>query len=299
MGTLDFKPETKYDFYIDKKRKQVWQVELDMLEIFKNICNKYDINYSLNGGTLLGAIRHKGFIPWDDDIDIMMLRNDYEKFLQVAEKELSEPYFLQYYKSEKGYYYGHAQIRNSNTTAFIKNDIFNNFNHGIFIDIFPLDNVPDNVKERKKFLKKISKFKKILSFYTVRQSTNLLKVLIKKVVFGLYWKVNNIDNKLKKFEEKCQKYNNISTEECGAIGFIQNGIKYKNEWFYNYIEVEFEYLNVKIIKDYDSFLTRQYGDYMRIPKNKNGSMHGNVFFDTETSYKEYNNNKSEIIDKLN
>lgn len=299
MNKLDLNSEVKCDFYIDSKRKKVWQEELNMTEIVKEICDKYDINYSLNGGSLLGAVRHRGFIPWDDDIDIMMLRKDYEKFLSVAEKELKEPYFLQYYKTEKGYYYGHAQIRNSYTTAFIKNDKFNNFNHGIFIDIFPLDNIPDDLNVRKIYLNKISKFKKILSIYTVRSSDNYLKKLIKEVVFGIYWKIKNIDKELEKFEIECEKYNNVKTKECGAISFIQDGVKYDNSWFEDYIETDFEYLKLKIIKEYDSFLTRQYGDYMKIPKNKNGSLHGNVFFDTDKSYKEYEKNKEKIIKDLN
>ena len=299
MNRLDLKPETKCGFYIDEKRKKVWQIELNILEEFIRICDKYDINYSLNGGSLLGAIRHKGFIPWDDDIDIMMLRSDYKKFIDVAEKELKLSYFLQYYKTEKGYYYGHAQIRNINTTAMIKDDAYNNFNHGIFIDIFPLDNIPDNLEERETYLKDISKNKRKLATYVVTYSPNILKKIVKKIFLRVYWKTQDIDKELENFEKKCQRYNNEKTKECGAIGFIQNGKKYENEWFDKYIEIDFEYLKVKIIEKYDAFLTKQYGEYMKIPENKSGSMHGNVFFDTDKSYLEYEKNKNEILRNIN
>lgn len=298
MNKINLEPETKCDFYIDTNRKKIWQVELDMLEKVKDICDKYDINYSLNGGSLLGAIRHKGFIPWDDDIDIMMLRKDYEKFLKIAEKELDNPYFFQYYKTEKGYFYGHAQIRNVNTTAIVKGDLYNNFNHGIFIDIFPLDNVPDDLNERKKFLKRINRSKKILSLYTVRDSKNILKKYLKKIIFGIYWKIKNIDKELERFESECQKYNNIETRECAPISFIQIEKSYNTDWFKEYIETDFENLKMKIIKNYDLFLKNMYGNYMEIPKNKNGSIHGEVFFDTEKGYIEYEKNKGEIIRKL-
>lgn len=111
----------------------------------------------------------------------------------------------------------------------------------------------------------------------------------------MYWKTQDIDKELENFEKKCQKYNNEKTKECGAIGFIQNGKKYENEWFDKYIEIDFEYLKVKIIEKYDAFLTKQYGEYMKIPENKSGSMHGNVFFDTDKSYLEYEKNKNEIL----
>ena len=103
---------------------QVGEVEL--------ICKENGITYSLAGGSLLGAIRHKGYIPWDDDVDIIMPRKDYENFLQLAQEQFEFPFFVQYYKTENYYPRGHAQIRNSNTTAIIQGDEYNNFNKGIF-----------------------------------------------------------------------------------------------------------------------------------------------------------------------
>lgn len=123
--------------------KQVWFAELQLLEKFIDICNKHGLSYQLVGGSLLGAIRHKGFIPWDDDIDVGMLRPDYDRFVQLAKNELEAPFFLQTPLTDPGRNIDYVQIRNSATTAIDLRyvDDHNTFNQGIFIDIFPIDGV--------------------------------------------------------------------------------------------------------------------------------------------------------------
>lgn len=91
--------------------RKVQLAQLDMAKEVKRICNKYNINYFMDSGTLLGAVRHKGFIPWDDDLDFGMLREDYEKFLKVAPTELNSKYFLQTWKNDDGFPYGFSKIR--------------------------------------------------------------------------------------------------------------------------------------------------------------------------------------------
>ena len=117
-----FKEEVRCNYTVSSKMKKVWAVELDMLKKIEEICDKYEITYYADSGTLIGVVRHNGFIPWDDDIDIVMKRDDYNKFLDVAEKELKYPYFLQTAYTDKGYCRAHAQLRNSSTTGFILDD---------------------------------------------------------------------------------------------------------------------------------------------------------------------------------
>lgn len=127
-------------------------IEVDILDEVVRICNKYDINYYLAYGTLIGAVRHKGFIPWDDDIDIWMFREDYDRFAKIAEKELSEKYYYQDWHKEKEYPYNFAKVRLNDTVVLQKPITKLNIHHGIYIDIFPLDNINLKrfTKERKK-----------------------------------------------------------------------------------------------------------------------------------------------------
>ena len=137
----DFLEEEYRDgFLVSSQMKKVWAVELDLLAEFDRVCKKYNISYSLDSGSLLGAIRHKGFIPWDDDIDIIITRPNYNKLLDIVLKnnEFKEPYFFQCAYTDKNYIRGHAQLRNSDTTGILKSEVNCDcvFNQGIFIDIF-------------------------------------------------------------------------------------------------------------------------------------------------------------------
>ena len=128
---------------------------LVILKEFARVCGKHNLRYFLNGGTCLGAIRHKGFIPWDDDVDVMMPREDYEKFLTLQYEYEGTPYFIQSWKSDPRYTYGFAKLRDSSTT-FIE-DFYRNhrINHGVWIDIFPLDGMAKKPIPREKCAKRV------------------------------------------------------------------------------------------------------------------------------------------------
>ena len=111
--------EVDHDFLVDENRKKLWAVMLDMIAEFDKVCKKYGFSYYMIYGALLGAVRHKGFIPWDDDFDVAMPRNDYERFIRLSD-EFKHPYFLQTPYTDPGYYYSFAKIRNSNTTGVVE-----------------------------------------------------------------------------------------------------------------------------------------------------------------------------------
>ena len=134
------KEETRCEFRITEKQKKIWMIELDMLMEFMRVCEKHGLKYYIVFGTLLGTIRHNGFIPWDDDIDVCMPRDDYERFLKLAD-EFEAPVFLQIPETDPGYFYSHPKLRNSNTTGFSDIRGCFGFNSGLWIDIFPLDKV--------------------------------------------------------------------------------------------------------------------------------------------------------------
>lgn len=137
--------------------EQLKSIELEMLKAFIKACDMLNVKYFLLGGTLLGAVRHKGFIPWDDDIDVGMLREDYEIFIAKGASYLPDNLFIQNVYSDENYTMCFSKIRNNNTT-FIESTVSHlKMNHGVFIDIFPLDYYPDEAKKQREldFKKKI------------------------------------------------------------------------------------------------------------------------------------------------
>ena len=134
-----FREETRLGFHVTKDRKKIWAVGLDLLIMFDKFCKEKGLTYYIMFGTLLGAVRHQGFIPWDDDIDVVMPRSDYEKLIHNNDP-FPYPYFLQTPDTDKSYCQSHAKIRNSMTTAFNRITGYEGFNQGMFLDVFQLDN---------------------------------------------------------------------------------------------------------------------------------------------------------------
>lgn len=125
--------------YETKYLRKLQLTELEILDEIKRICEKFSLRYCLIGGTLLGAVRHKGFIPWDDDLDIVMPRSDYEKFCEVCSTELDKKYYLHNINTDKKYWLAFAKIRKHNTIFDEKNISHLNVKKGIYVDVFPLD----------------------------------------------------------------------------------------------------------------------------------------------------------------
>ena len=119
-GFLD--EEIRNGYTISHEMKEIWAVELDLLVEFDRVCKENGLKYFASCGTKLGAVRHHGFIPWDDDVDVMMLRDEYDKLCKIAPQLFAYPYFFQTEETDKGSARGHAQLRNSKTTAILKSE---------------------------------------------------------------------------------------------------------------------------------------------------------------------------------
>lgn len=286
MEKLNLDEEERNGYLITTKTKELWKVQLDLLEKVIEICKKHNIKYFASYGTLLGTIRHSGYIPWDDDIDIEMLRNDYNKFMDIAIKELKDPYFIQCYKTEKNYHRPHIQIRNSNTTAIIDEDKYNNFNKGIFIDIFPIDNVPDEIIKRNFFKFRINLLRRILRIYRILGTESKLKLFIKRLIKNTILKPFNYSIMIEKYEKLVSKYKDKNTNYKSTLSFGYRNILLESEIFDNFEYRKFEYLKLPCPKEYHKILIKYYGKEYMIPIMQN-SAHGNFFFDTKKSYKEY------------
>lgn len=157
MFTLE--AETRCDHLVTEDMKKLWSVQMELLRELQRICQKHNLTYFAIEGTLLGAVRHGGYIPWDDDIDVGMYGEDYERFCAIVESELPEYYSFQHYSTQDGFNIGFARIRDSRTTGCTRAeyDLFledDGYNFGIFIDIFPIVDVPETgLKKRRQQLK--------------------------------------------------------------------------------------------------------------------------------------------------
>lgn len=294
-GFLD--EEVRCGYTVTHEMKEVWAVELDLLAELLRVCQNHNIKIFASGGTMLGAVRHKGFIPWDDDIDMMMFREDYDKLCKVAEDEFKEPYFFQTEYTDRGSLRGHAQLRNSLTTGILSGEqqCGYTYNQGIFIDIFPLDAVTDDCDKLKKQEKRAIKFRNRAHFYGkfstkyTDAKTPLKNTVKKSIHFLLNRQLSALSLKYyEKFENECMKYNqNHNTKYISTLSFqFENRDHYKLRRDYEKLEYfPFEFLQIPVGSKYDEALTKRYGNYHKFVTGE--SCHGNVFFDTNKSYKEY------------
>ena len=281
------RPEERDGFYVDSGRKAVWKVLLDILETLIGICDRHGLQYSLIGGSLLGAMRHKGIIPWDDDIDIAMPRPDYEKLQQILPKELPPHLFMQTSATDFEYDITHVKIRDSRTTALEMTHVKmgRRYNMGIFLDVFPLDGLSPDDKVRAgqaRFMKII----RIIYALSLRRKHETLKSRIGGLFSRMARKCLGESRLYKMREGIFARYSCADCEEVG-LGLAEWGFRdcfrWRSEWFSEYIIVPFEYLDVKVPKMYDEILTKQYGDW-RVPKQV-PALHNGIVFDTEKDYK--------------
>lgn len=271
-----------------EKIRDLQMVELIMFKHFINVCDQLNLNYYLIGGTLIGAVRHKGFIPWDDDIDVCMLRKDYDIFLKEAPRYLDKKYFLQTYETDEDYFQCFAKIRN-NETAFIEKSVKTlNMNHGVFIDIFPLDNYYNYNFVKVRLLRRALYNK----YFSKNES---LKKRIKANVADFFYGKKTKKELCRKIEKIYKKANNRESLKVvnynGAWGIKRETYMYED--FSDYKLVDFEKIKVKIPIGYDRVLSQTYGDYMKLPPSeKRISHHFSEIIDIRNSYKKYLNDQN-------
>lgn len=260
--------------------QEVQSISTKILVYIDNICRENELKYSIFYGSLIGVERHKGFIPWDDDIDLVMVRKDYDKLLDILAKK--NDYILLSSKTRENYRYTFAKLVDSSTVAKSKQHFgYEDKDLGVFVDIFPIDNVPYTEEERKVFQNNSEELrKKMMDTLNLAyaRSYSLWKSLIKLVIkFPYHLKLKNIGDTNywhKEYEENAQKYNKLKSKYCGYLEFINIywGV-FPAEWFSEYEDVEFENHKVMAIKAREEFLTLRYNDYMKLPPSNERVTH--------------------------
>lgn len=291
MNNDFLKPETRCGFYVDENRKRLWKIELDMLEIVDKLCRENGINYFLHSGSALGAVRHKGFIPWDDDLDLGMLRTDFEKFVRIAKEQIKEPYFVQYGMNDGGHICGLLRLRYSNSTGIIKIDKDKNCNNGVYIEIYPFDNIPDGkVSQKIQFMGSLILYHGLLAEYYGPMSKNQI---ICRVIVRLMGK----ERAYAVWQKLCQKYNSQKTKYINTVAlpdYMREGIyRLDREWVEKVKDIPYEYTMVKVPIEVDKILMLNYGNYMELPPvEERGMIHAHtVFYDPNKPYLAYKNSK--------
>lgn len=254
---------------MEETLKKIHEIQLEMALEVKRICRKNNINYSLIAGTLLGAVRHKGFIPWDDDLDIGMLREDYNKFVVACKTDLSNKYFLQTWDTDTGFPLPIAKIRKIGTRYVEKNSSSSSHHNGIFIDIFPFDNVPNSnfnrwIQDLRTYV--LKRMLIVKNQYIVWDNNEKAKRIIYNIL-KLYAGFYSQDQIKKNLYSIMTMYNFKQTEKIitfgGAYGYKKESIN--NEWFNNLQEINFEGNKFSAPVNPEVYLSYFYGDFMTLP----------------------------------
>lgn len=257
-----------------KQLRKLQMIELEILIEFDRICRKNDIKYCLACGTLLGAVRHKGFIPWDDDIDVWMMRDEYEKFCKVCKRDLNPKYFLQNWKTDPYFNSAYGKIRKKGTSYIRVGQEKMKYQDGIYIDVLPLDNMPDDYWKRWIMAVKAWCFRKITYAKAGAMcETRLLTRMIFKLLSLIPIKASK-----RAFYRLITKYRHEKTLYCKCLGDIHFTPLWKDD-FNELIELEFEGHKFFAPKRYDSVLKNDIGiDYMQLPPVSKRKPHANVSY---------------------
>lgn len=247
---------------------QMQALQLNMAKFIHNICEANDIKYFMVSGTLLGAVRHKGFIPWDYDIDFGMLREDYDKFVSVCKAgALGDKFVLINNEAFGEFEFPITRIGAVNTYSYdsmrdhIKDCKF------IYVDIIPFDNVPDDEESRISHKKEINRLRKIIYYRTGYKYNGLIIKRIAAVIRSRLFRLISLSSLINSYEKQLRLYDGTKTAMCGALAgrYDYDKEAMPSDYFEKRILMPFEDTYLWGLERYNDVLTHLYGDYMKLP----------------------------------
>lgn len=270
---MDLNEEVRCGFTVTRERKLLWACQLDMLKELLGVCERHGIRIFADAGTLIGAVREKGFIPWDDDIDMVMLREDYQKLCAVAGSEFKEPLFFQTIYTDRFYGNRHAQLRNSATTCIRTDGRYPRHNAGVFIDIFVLDSIPSSVRGAARMFRRVKR--RMLGVKTAVK-------LVKHIPRWLYDRLDLDGRMYRRYERELMAHYADRNRYVSKISLHWREFLFDKEDYADIVMLPFEDIMIPAPAGYDRILTINYGDYITPSKAPSG--HGTLLFDTKRSY---------------
>ena len=248
----------------EEELKQIQAIQQDLIQEVARICRKCGIHFNMVGGTMLGAIRHKGFIPWDDDADIGFLRTEYEKFREACKSELNhEKYYMQDLRDTEGYRWGYGKLRRKNTEFIRLNQEFMPYGQGISIDLMPFDNVPDSFLARRIHFFRCFLYRKL--FWSEVGSRSEKNIWIRFLYKGMRLiPMKQIVKSYQRFIDSGQKK---KTRLVRILTFPtpKKVYGYERRWYTQLQPYPFGEMMLPGAKDYDGYLQVKYGNYMELP----------------------------------
>ena len=289
---MDNREETREDYIVSPVMKAVRTIQLQMVQKLLEVCKHYDLKIWADGGTLLGLVREHGYIPWDDDIDMLMPRKDYDHLISVASSEFKSPFFFQCANTDTNYFKGHSQLRYDVTTEILASDVFLPIHQGIFIDVFVYDSIPDsNDDEWKRRLHRADIISNRLNNYTYGYKLCINPIANFTQLYNIvYCKIIPTKRQYEEYENLFRFYDDKQCKQVACPCFNRKIIKTstkQKEWYRETIHLPFEDIQLPAPIDYDKVLRTQYGDTYMIPQ-RSPSLHGRfLVLDPNMSYTEY------------
>lgn len=273
---------------MQEKLRQLQLVQLEILKKIDHFCKEHGLHYSLYAGTLLGAVRHQGFIPWDDDLDICMARDEYNKFIELWKKYSPKDYIIQNKETDRKFSQSFTKIRKDHTSFLQKGEIKGEYHQGIFVDVFPIDRMPNGYIKRKIFTWNCLKYQ-VLTREFIPPKGSYIQRLISKLILIATPKSKRMLARECLLNKIC-RYNADQRLNTVAIEILKTIVSpLPQNFMTEFIQIKFEDTEFMCSANYKEYLTIKFGDYMKLPpESEREWRHHPVILDFEHNVDEVN-----------